>query len=74
MGLILPGPAQSKELREFWEAGPVFNFKIEVYQGSMLFAEHEFKTAFTTMIERPVLRPLPQTRGADSPRLTIRGR
>jgi hypothetical protein len=74
MGLVLPGPAQSKELREFWEAGPVFNFAIEVYQGSMRFAEHEFKGAFTTTVERPVLRALYQTRGADSPRLTIRGR
>ena len=74
MGLVLPGPAQSKELREFWESGPSFNFIVEVYQGSMRFAEHEFKTAFSTMVERPVLRALAQTRGADSPRLTIRGR
>jgi len=74
MGLILPGPAQSKELREFWEAGPEFNFLVAPYQGDLLIAEHEFKDAFSTKLVRPVLVALDKTRYMDSPRLTIRGR
>lgn len=72
MGLHLPGPARSKELREFWESNPQFNFKIEAYQGQERFAEHEFKDAFDTSIVRPELIALPSTGRGDSPRLTIR--
>jgi hypothetical protein len=72
MGLHLPGPARSKELREFWESNPQFNFKIEAYQGQKRFAEHEFKGAFDTSIVRPELIALPSTGRGDSPSLTIR--
>ena len=78
MGLHLPGPARSKKLREFWEAKPQFNFRIEAHQGGKLmaeskkFAEHEFKDAFSLSIVRPELIALPSTGRGDSPRLTIR--
>ena len=74
MGVHLPGPGYSKDLREFWEASPQFNFRIEPHQGNRKFAEHEFKDAFTTSVVRPELIALPSTGNADSPRLTIRGR
>tara|TARA_Y100000310_G_scaffold342935_1_gene448335 strand:+ start:2924 stop:3808 length:885 start_codon:yes stop_codon:yes gene_type:complete len=72
MGLHLPGPARSKELREFWEAKPQFNFRIEAHQGQNKFAEHEFKDAFSLSIVRPELIALPSTGRGDSPRLTIK--
>lgn len=74
MGLILPGPAQSEELREFWEGGPEFNFLVAPYQGNLLIAQHEFKDAFSTKLVRPKLRALDRTGYRDSPKLTIRGR
>ena len=74
MGLILPGPAQSEELREFWEAGPEFNFLVAPYQGNLLIAQHEFKDAFSTKLVRPKLRALDLTGRRDSPKLTIRER
>ena len=74
IGLRLPGPGRSRELREFWEANPQFNFRVEPYQGRERLGEHEFKGAFTTSVVRPQLVALPSTGNADSPRLTIRGR
>ena len=74
IGLRLPGPGRSKELREFWGENPQFNFRVEPYQGQERLGEHEFKGAFTTSVVRPQLVALPSTGNADSPRLTIRGR
>ena len=73
MGIHLPGPARSKELREFWESNPQFNFLVEPHQGKKKFAEHEFKGAFDTSIVRPELIALRSTRDGDSPRLIIKG-
>jgi hypothetical protein len=72
MGLHLPGPGRSKDLREFWEANPQFNFKIEVYANNVRIAEHEFKDAFSTSINRPNLVARPYTGKNDSPTLTVR--
>ena len=72
MGMHLPGPSRSKELREFWEANPEFNFKIEAYQGKKRFAEHEFKGAFDASIVRPELIAKRSTGKGDSPTLTVR--
>jgi hypothetical protein len=74
MGLILPGPAQSEELRKFWDAGPEFNFLVAPYQGNLRVDEHEFKDAFSTKLVRPELVALDRTGYRDSPKLTIRGR
>jgi hypothetical protein len=72
IGLRLPGPGRSKELREFWGANPQFNFRVEPYQGQERLGEHEFKDAFSTSITRPELIALRSTGDGDSPRLTIR--
>ena len=77
IGLHLPGPSRSDELREFWGANPQFNFRVEAYQGKGSgswdrLGEHEFKDAFTTISVRPTLIALRSTGDGDSPRLTIR--